>query len=488
MPKLIPGANYFWKKHHPALGIRIPEIFLKGIVAALKTHRVAAGLELSFGRETSLEEVIQAPPGKYPISLGHTGTSIPHYLKAAESAAQEAEIPIELEADHLIVIGSADLAVKRIEGVWELQPIDEKKLEENFQYNFAAIEQAIASAPIRAFTTDTSDLIWRQADQLSGQELKNEFEETLAERGRKRLLERYSGKRFKITAVDGAGFEIEFSHQEIFRLFLKYRASIRANAKLYDYLWKKVICSKAFGFEISMDETEFLTPLPDAFFYLNEWAHSGRHFDYFAPNIGFKKRADYQGSLSELGKRAKEQAALVNYFDGALICFHSGSGATPWSGKGKGVYPALLKATGSRLKYKISGVYYELLLELLNQGEAGAKGKKLYNQIFDRVYKFCQDQVKKNKELASDLLKKQLAKYDEDLKRGRCKARDPRADFFRFNSWLALALRDQNGNRIYRNQLVELYQANNRFQKKMDQEIFELTERLIQGLQFGRNY
>ncbi len=488
MPKLKPGANCFWKRHHPALGIRIPEIFLDGIVSALKKYQVAAGLELSFGRETSLEEVITAPLGKYPIALGHTGTSIPHYLKAGESAARAAGIPVELEADHLIVIGSADLAVKRIEGVWEMHPINAKKLRQNFKYNFAAIDQAIASAPARAFTTDTSDLIWREADTLPQSELKSEFEKSLEPRSRRKLIDRYSGRKITITAPDGESLEVRFSLPEIQRLFLKYRRSIKANARIYDYLAKKAISSKAFGFEISLDETEFLTPLKDVFFYLNEWVNSGRHFDYFAPNIGFRKRADYKGSLAELAQRVKIQAAIGNYFDGALISFHSGSGSSAWSGKGKGVYAVLLKATGGSLKYKISGVYYELLLELLCRGEAGAKGRRLYNEIFDRVHEFCRDQVEFKKELASDLLREQLKKYQAGLKRSKTGSRNPRADFFRYNSWLALAFRDQAGNRIYRQKLVEIYQKDLSFRKKADQEVFNLTERLIRGLHFENNY
>lgn len=489
MIKLKPGANYFWKKHHPAIGIRIPEIFLNGIISTLKKHHTAGGLMLSYGRETSLEEVIQSPSGKYPISLGHTGTSIPAYLKAGERAAKQAGIPIELEADHLIVIGSADLAVKRIEGVFEHRELDQKKLKENFNYNFKAIDQAIASAPVRAFTTDTSDLIRRDADLLPAQDARKEFEKAMSERGRKKLMRRYLGKKIKIASIDEDAFlEIEFDYLDICRLFLKYKESIRANAKIYDYLAKKKICSRAFGFEISMDETEFLTEPKDAFFYLNEWVNSGRHFDYFAPNIGFKKRADYDGSLSELSRRVREQSAIANYFDGALISFHSGSGTTPWSGKGKGVYPVLLKATGERLKYKISGVYYELMLELLNQGAGGADGKNLYNEIFDRVYEFCSNQVKEGKELASELLREQLARYEGDLKKGKCKPRDSRADFFRFNSWLALAFRDEHCKRIYRERLVQLYQTNKKFQKEMDREVFELTERLILGLNFQNNY
>ena len=486
MPKLKAGANYFWKKHHPALGIRIPEIVLNGIMAALAKYSTASGIELSFGRETSLQKIVAAPLGEYPISLGHTGTSIPHYLKAAESAAREAGLPIQLEGDHLIIIGAPEMAVKRIEGVFEKHTVDPKKLKKSFEYNFSAIDEALATAPVRCFTTDTSDLIWHEADKLSKGDLEKELVKHLSEKGQRKLFSRYLDREFKIKTMAGTDFIIEFDRPNIIRLFLKYVETIRGNARLYDYLYRK-ISSRAFGFEISMDETQYLTPVEDAFFYLTEWTASGRHFDYFAPNIGFTKRADYAGSLKTLQTNVAKMAGIANYFNEGIISFHSGSGSTPYSGKGEGVYEILVNATGGRLKYKISGVYYELLMELLHGGAAGKTGKDLYEEIFDRVHEYCVDQIKKQGELASDLLKKQLAQYDKDLASKKCKPRDPRADFFRFNSWLALAFRDDKANRIYREKLVKLYNHDNKLKARVDEEVFALTERLIVGLKFEGN-
>ena len=146
-----------------------------------------------------------------------------------------------------------------------------------------------------------------------------------------------------------------------------------------------------------------------------------------------------------------------------------------------------MKATGGRLKYKISGVYYELLMELLHGGAGGKAGKDIYDEIFDRVQEFCVDQIKNHGELASDLLKKQLAQYDKDLAAKKCKPRDPRADFFRFNSWLALAFRDDKANRTYREKLVKLYNHDTKLKARVDEEVFALTERLIVGLKFEGN-
>ena len=481
-----PGINFFGKLHHPAIGIRIPEIFLPGITSALRQYHTASGLMLSYGRETSTEKIINAPFGKYPLSLGHTGTSIRFYLREAQKWARRQKISLELEADHLIIIGSPERAVKRIEGVFEKERISSRQLEASFRYNFSALREALSTVRVGCFTTDTSDLFNLEVDSWSKREREKKFQKITDFRTRKELQARYLDRGFLLGAVDGAEYQVWFEWEEVIALYLKYQESLKANARLYDYLRRRL--GKNFGFEISMDETEFLTPLKDALFYLNEWTVSGRHFDYFAPNIGFKKRSDYTGSLPALERRVKKFSALCRYFDSALLSFHSGSGTSPWSGKGKEVYPVLLRATGEKLKYKISGVYYELLLELLAGGKAGRSGLELFQEIFDRVYEFCWEQVRGGGELASPLLKKQLLKYERDLKAGRSKARDCRADFFRFHSWLALTFRDEKGRRIYRQELVELYQKNSRFRRVIDREVFALTERLIRGLKFENNY
>jgi len=99
-----PGPTCLGVVKHPAIGIRIPELLLPGILAAYKERNVAGGLMLSFGRETAPEEVIRAEPGVWEITRGHTGTSIKQYMTMGGQAAAEAGVTVEIEADHLIVI------------------------------------------------------------------------------------------------------------------------------------------------------------------------------------------------------------------------------------------------------------------------------------------------------------------------------------------------------------------------------------------------
>ena len=480
------GPQCLGKLHHPAIGIRLPEIFLPGILAALKKRRVAAGLMLSFGRETAPAAVIQAPAGRYPITLGHTGTSIRAYQSAAAKAARRAKVPVEIEADHLIVIGSPERAAARITGVHTPETYDPKKLRVSLDYNLRGIAEAAEVGVVGCFTIDTSDLFRREVDGLPEAEVEREFRRAFPPVEQKRLLQEYAGRSFSFPAADGSRTRLRLRRLQVMRLGLKYQASLEASLRLYRGIHPMI--RRPFSFEISMDETEGLTPPADAFFYLCEWTRRGAPVDYFAPNLGFQKRADFRGNLRGLEARTRKLAAIAAGFDGALLSIHSGSGAAPDSGKGKGAYAALLRATGGKLKYKISGVYYELLLEILAGHARGAPERKLFEEIFANTFLRCVEEYVDRGPLATPLLVKQVEEFSAWVAARRTNVFPPRADFFRFHSYLALALRDQKQRRFLREKLIRLYRTRPALRRQVDREVKALTERLIHGLHFEKNW
>ncbi|MBO3803572.1 MAG: hypothetical protein JTT11_06830 [Candidatus Brockarchaeota archaeon] len=441
---------------------------------------MAGGLMLSFGRETAPQEVIDAPPGTYEITRGHTGTSIQKYMTLGAVAAQREGVMVEIEADHIMVIGSSTRAVKRLMGMHELEAESSgEELRKSMDYNFKAIDEAISTGYVNSFTTDTTDLLDRTADSLHGHRLEEKFNQCFPDT--EDLISRNLGKfSFRGTTA----FTFELKKTDVMRLALKYRKSIGANAQIYDYVKGRI--GKPFGFEISLDETKEKTKEKDLIFYLNEWKFSGRHADFVAPNIGFKKRMDFRGNLKELRERVARLDAIARHH-GALLSIHSGSGTTPYSSKGPGTYRALLEATGGRLKYKISGVYYELLLQILASFARGTRQRKLYNLVFDSVFDFLVEEVKSKGPLYSPLLEKQLLNYCRGVREGRVEKRDPRAVFFRFNSYLALNLRDKRGKRYLRDGLVTMYERDRALRKTVDREVERLTLRLIDGLRFCNN-
>jgi len=493
-------TQYLGKLHHPAIGVRLPEIFLNGILNSLEKNHTAGTLMLSFGRETAPEFVINASPGQYPITLGHTGTSIRKYQTMVSEEAKKRNLPVEIEADHLIIIGSATKAVKRIAGVYTEERISQEELKKSLDYNYRCVDEAIETGVVNFFTVDTSDLYWLEADNLSGKQLESEFNRQFNAEQKEIYFSTYR-KKFTFSLPAGQNFTLEMGEADIMRLALKFYHSIEVTKQLYDYISTHL--NRKFGFEISLDETQAKTRPEELFFYLNEWKKLG-HVDYVAPNIGFHKRADYAGDLSELSELVAKDAAIANSFDGALLSIHSGSGTSPYSGKGKGTYNALLKGTGGKLKYKISGVYFELLLEILSSyssvrqdalpvtsqqrnhpGSAEripteSNEQNLFKRIFTELLSYLKKEVERDGPLSSPLLRQQLKNFAGEI--------NPRSDFFRFYSYLVLNFRNTEGKRYFRDALIELYQSDTDFHKKVDAEVEALTTRLIEGLKFQNNF
>jgi len=476
---MVETPLYLGVIHHPAIGIRIPEVLLQGILAAFRKHAVAGTLMLSYGRETAPEYVINAEPGAYEITRGHTGTSIKRYLTLAGEAARRWNVPVELEADHVTLSTSSVKAVKRISGVKEVAEASGEELEEALRYIRDEVREAVETGYIRFYTIDTCDLIHYRAERESIGDVEAEFEEI--DNG-DRLLKRYLGRSFTAIGESGRAYYYRFSEDEVKRLAVKYWRSIEGVEKVLDIIRENTPWE--FGVEIAFDETPGLTRPKEMLFFLNELWERGINVDYIAPNVGFEKKQDYRGSVAELYKRVDEAAAVALRY-GALLSFHSGSGSSPWSGKGPGVYEALLSATGGRLKYKVSGVYYELLLEIMAAQPRGSRARALYEEIYEEVIRYVRREVEDKGPLYSGVLVRQLEDYDRLVERLGDRY-PPWADVFRYYSFLALNIR-KRGRRVYREGIVELYEEDGLFRSLVDRGVEELTSRLIEGLEFGGN-
>ena len=479
----LETPRYLGPIPHPAIGIRIPEIFLEGILNAYRLRRTAGGLMLSYGRETAPEWVVNAPPGKYEITMGHTGTSIKRYLTLGAEAARRKGVIVEMEADHLTVTGSSARAVKRISGYKEEIVLTEEEVEAALDYIRSEVNEAVSTGYINFYTIDTCELIDPRYEKLTGSELEREFYEAFGRDLGDAILARYVGKDFLFIGATGRFFRVPISRQRAMQLALKFRRSLEATRRIVEYIRSKM--DGPFGIEIAFDETAYITREDELLFYLRELWEGGMRPDFIAPNVGFEKKQDYTGDLTELENRVERLAAIAKSF-GSLLCFHSGSGSSPWSGKGVGTYEALLEATGGLLKYKISGVYFELLMEILARYPEGSRHRDLYERIYREVYEYVKREVETRGPLDSPALRKQLKEYEESVKAGG-DPYDPRSELFRYYSFLALNFRDSAGKRYFRDELVELYNSDTGFRSMVDREVEALTLRLIDGLLFANN-
>ncbi|MEM1985860.1 MAG: tagaturonate epimerase family protein [Nitrososphaeria archaeon] len=478
---MIETPRYLGPIPHPAIGVRIPKIFLEGILTAFKERNTAGGLMLSYGRETAPQYVIDSKPGTYDITLGHTGTSIKEYIMESVSAARNKNVIVEIEADHLI-IGSSLQAVQRLYEARGSSSLDNEIIESSMEYNRRAIDEAIETGYVNTFTVDATSLIDYKIMQYPKEKLYELFEERIVDG--KELLKRYANKKFVFSWIDGKLYNINFTEVEVMKAALAFDKNLKVTRQLYSYIEKKMN-GKPFGFEIALDEIPVYTGKELAL-YLDMWKSMEAHIDFIAPYIGFRKREDYTGSLEELENRLSFLAAIANGY-GCMLSIHSGSGLTPYTGKGKGVYDTIVRATWGRVKYKISGIYVELLLELLANSKE-ITHRKVFEKIFDDVKTYIEEQIKQNTPFASEGLKEKYGIYLENLKKGLCKEKDSRTDFFRHYSFIALNLRDSSGERYLKERLENLYQNDKDFKTLVDQEVKALTLRLIDGLNYSNNF
>jgi hypothetical protein len=433
---------------------------------------------LSCTREAAPKYVIDSAPGEYSPTLGHTGLSISDYILKSSRIARKRNIVVEIEADHLIV-GSYLQAVQRLFDATSEVEMNEEQISKSLSFVFDAIDEATSTGLVNAFTVDTTSLVDLRAERFSKEELAARFNDEISN-GRN-LLQEYS-RESHFSWVDGSLYTVRFREDEIMRIALESKRSLETSFKIYSHIRERME-GEPFGFELTLDElprqsgTELL-------YYLREWRKMGGHADFVAPNIGFRKRADFQGDLVAFRKQVSFLAALA-YGCGSLLSIHSGSGESPYTGKGHGVYRAIVDATGGKVKYKISGVYYELLMDLLAKSRS-AKHRRLFEIILNGVSSFWEEQILRNTPLADSTARTMFLAYKNGPKSRRMQL-PSRSDFFRHYSFIALNLRDKGGKRYVKDELLALYHHDSRFHRIVDREVKRLTLRLIDGMHFGDN-
>jgi len=477
----VPRA-YLGPIPHPAIGTRIPDIVIPPVLKAFKMRGVVGTLMLSYNRETAPSKTISE--GKH-ILLGHTGTSIKEYISKASSYADEFGVLIEVEADHLSLMSSPERAIKRItHGGFEYGLSDEE-IKNSLTYIEEELKEANEAGGIDFVTIDACELVDLSIDKIDEKDLLVRYENEVEESIRRELERKYLDRRFRFFLNNGKVFEIKFKLEDIARLSLKYLKSIEYVVKIYEMV--KKYNKRKFGVEIALDELPQVIKLTELFFYMSELSNRGLTIDFIAPNIGFMKREDYNGDLSELAQRIDMLLAVTKSF-GALLSFHSGSGSHPYSDKGIGVWETIRDSSNGMIKYKVSGVYIQLLLEIMSRFPKGSKVRTTYEEIFDKVLETVKNYVKSKKELYSQELESMINDYEVLISKSPEKRRDPRTDFFRHYFFLFQAITDEKGKRYLRDKVIELYNENNDLRNIYEREAIELTLRIIDKLGFKENY
>jgi len=466
-----------------AIGVRLPDIVIPPVLKAFKARDAVGTLMLSYHRETAPSDVIAS--GEF-ILLGHSGTSITEYITKATKYAEDYGAIIEVEADHVSLMASPERAIKRITvGVFEYG-LSESEIRESLNYIEREFKEVNEAGGVDFVTIDTCELIDLGINKLGSSDVLAAYEERFDSDFRKKLEEKYINRTFKFISNNGKIYVIKFSKEDIARLALKYYKSIEYVKVVYDTI-RKYLDDREFGVEIALDEVPEVTNPKEVFFFLSELKRIGIDPDFIAPNVGFKKREDYDGDLRVLEETIRKLHAITSSL-GVLLSFHSGSGAHPYSDKGLGTWGVVRRATNGLLKYKVSGVYIQLLLEVMSKFPPMSEPRRLYEEIFDAVLEYLKKDIKHKKGLYSPQLERLVKRYEEAVKKVPQKRRDPRTDFFRHYFFIFQAVMDANRRRYLREKVIDLYSKHKELQGIYEKEAAELTLRIIDKLGLKGNY
>jgi len=212
----------------------------------------------------------------------------------------------------------------------------------------------------------------------------------------------------------------------------------------------------------------------ELFFYVNELLYKGLRFEFIAPNIGFRKREGYRGDLQDNRVRMLHTIASSN---DVYLSIHSGSGAHPYSDKGVGVWSTIGRATDGLVKYKMSGVLIQLLLEVMSRFPKGTAVRRVYEEIYDAVLDHLKKNISRGKGLASEILRKMIEDYEKHGNKY-----DVRADVFRYYFFVFQFIRDVNGVRYLRNRIVELFDEEKELRERYRKEVADLITREAETL------
>jgi hypothetical protein len=139
---------------------------------------------------------------------------------------------------------------------------------------------------------------------------------------------------------------------------------------MYRHL-EKVMNGKAFELEMSVDESETVTSLPEHVYIANELKRLGVKWVSLAPRyIGdFEKGVDYIGDLAEFEKSFAQHLAVAKTFGPYKLSLHSGSDKFS-------IYPIASRVAGELVHLKTAGTSY---LEALRA--IGKINPKLFREI-----------------------------------------------------------------------------------------------------------
>jgi hypothetical protein len=221
------------------------------------------------------------------------------------------------DADHLKTTADVDICAAAAYTFYTIDPGE-------------YVDNAANTAPI--------EILRQKVEALPWSELESDWKAVEDQLGRKQ--------------VDLGAFKLSISDEELRRAAAKYGRVVAHTVNMYRYL-AKVMGSRRFELEMSVDETDTVTSLPEHVYIAHELRRLGVRWVSLAPRYvgSFEKGVDYIGSLEEFEQSFARHLAVSKTFGPYKLSLHSGSDKFS-------VYPIAARVAGELVHLKTAGTSY----------------------------------------------------------------------------------------------------------------------------------
>ena len=163
------------------------------------------------------------------------------------------------------------------------------------------------------------------------------------------------------STIDLEGHQVGISREALLRAVVKYGRVVAHTVRMYRHL-VQVMGNRPFELEVSVDETDSVTTLPEHIYLATEMRRLGVVWISLAPRyLGrFEKGVDYIGDLDAFEQSLAGHAAVARHFGPYKLSIHSGSDKLS-------AYPAFARQAGRLLHLKTAGTSYLEALRTLAQ-------------------------------------------------------------------------------------------------------------------------
>lgn len=152
--------------------------------------------------------------------------------------------------------------------------------------------------------------------------------------------------------LDVGDFAVTFSEEELLRAAAKYGRAVAHTVRMYRHVADQM-GDQTFELEMSVDETETPTTIPEHYFVASELNRLGVKWVSLAPRyIGrFEKGVDYIGDLDAFETDFAQHVAIAKALGPYKLSLHSGSDKFS-------IYPIFARVAGDLVHLKTAGTSY----------------------------------------------------------------------------------------------------------------------------------